>query len=706
MYLDNQTSPVFTFPYSVSWAKGRGELQSWGLAISHTEPEQWAKAPGVPPKDAGEWAFFGAPVGIQSIILSASELAVNNNSTSDQKTPGLTLQDLEWGSVKANLFAPGWQTPTISFPLLQGMAFVTGEYHWAKPLIQSSVGIRSIQYDGPMEGNLTYKYTATLHNNVNWLIYITPHDQWYEAWRFDLDPKGSGIIGPSAYNGLIQVAKVPKATSPSRRDDEDVYDSAAGAYPLGVNITGSVDGDVGTYTLSWDRNGTESQDLLMFALPHHVSSMAYPSRDGFTSLRINTVTKGMATAVRGNSWTLTENELPISMGFAPWMPGQQNKKALPAAAMKDVQAAGQVELTQNIGAQANVSSAYFDGKALAKFAAMCYTLHQMVGNETLALSGLQPLKQAFADHIDNRQTWPFVYDDTWGGVVSNATYVTGNPLEDFGNAYYNDHHFHYGYFVYTAAVIGFLEPAWLENSTNVDWVNMLVRDYAGSDLNDPYFPFSRNFDWYHGHSWAAGLFDSFDGKNQESSSEDTMASYAIKMWGEVIGDEYMQARGNLMLAIQKRSFADYYLYEDSNDPALPREFVGNRVAGILFENKIDHTTYFGANPEFIQGIHMIPLLPFSTYIRSPTFVAQEWEDYFANRAHTQNDARYVDTVEGGWRGLLWANYAMANSTAARESYDFFRDTDEKQLDRSFLDGGASQTWYLAFCAALVDGELY
>ncbi len=94
--------------------------------------------------------------------------------------------------------------------------------------------------------------------------------------------------------------------------------------------------------------------------------------------------------------------------------------------------------------------------------------------------------------------------------MSSATYVTGNSGEDFGNTYYNDHHFHYGYFVYAAAVIGHLDPSWV--APNKDYVNALVRDYANPSAQDAYFPVSRGFDWYHGHSWAHGLFETFDGK--------------------------------------------------------------------------------------------------------------------------------------------------------------------------------------------------
>lgn len=106
----------------------------------------------------------------------------------------------------------------------------------------------------------------------------------------------------------------------------------------------------------------------------------------------------------------------------------------------------------------------------------------------------------------------------------------------------------------------------------------------------------------------------------------------------------------------------------------------------LFENKIDHTTYFGSNIEYIQGIHMIPLMPFSTLSRTQEFVTEEWDCYFS-------DGR-VDSVAGGWRGILYANLAIIDP---HDSYAFFSNN---SFDMSLLDGGASLTWYLTYAAAL------
>src|SRR5699024_11485837 len=107
------------------------------------------------------------------------------------------------------------------------------------------------------------------------------------------------------------------------------------------------------------------------------------------------------------------------------------------------------------------------------------------------------------------------------------------------------------------------------------WVNMLIRDAGNPASDDALFPFSRAFDWYHGHSWAKGLFESFDGKDQESTSEDTMFAYALKMWGKTIGDKSMEARGNLMLGVLRRSLHNYFLLERENINH-PPEFVDRK----------------------------------------------------------------------------------------------------------------------------------
>ena len=91
---------------------------------------------------------------------------------------------------------------------------------------------------------------------------------------------------------------------------------------------------------------------------------------------------------------------------------------------------------------------------------------------------------------------------------------------------------------------------------------------------------------------------------------------------------------------------------------------------------------------------MLPLMPMSTLVRSPTFVQQEWDAY--------DLGTYVNSVQDGWRGILMANLAIIDPAS---SFDFFSNA-SGSFYSSFLDGGASQTWYLAWSDALLRAEDY
>lgn len=145
----------------------------------------------------------------------------------------------------------------------------------------------------------------------------------------------------------------------------------------------------------------------------------------------------------------------------------------------------------------------------------------------------------------------------------------------------------------------------------------------------------------------------------------------------------MVYRSNLQLSILSRSLQQYYLYQKNNE-VQPAQFIGNKVAGILFENKVDHTTFFSPDIECIQGIHMIPLLAPTPFIRRPEFVEEEWNVFFSNGR--------IDDIRNAWKGIIYGSYATVNPKMA---WEFFS---SKQFDPQWLDGGASLTWFLAFSA--------
>lgn len=507
--------------------------------------------------------YYLNPIGLQPLILSAAEFG---NSTV------LNIDRPTGFSAEVILQPSNGSGQSIKFPIVQGMGFVTGVYSGLQPFIQSSILFRNVvQAGSPRLG--TYKFQITLEDSKSWLMYVTPDDGLQPTFNFTTS--STTLAGPLGFSGAIQIAKNPAGSA-----GEAVYDQSAGVYATTANISGSVTDATGTYKLSWEKAGrnASSAPLLMFAFPHHIQSFDDTTKQGLQPVQLRATTKGNTTAVLGDSWTMVEQNLPVDMDFAPWSPAQGSVSTLSAENIQTIMDAAKTELTADVDGQSNVNSMYYGGKVLSKFATLVYTVNTLANDPQSAAATLDGLKKAFARFVNNEQQFPLVYDSVWKGVVSSAAWATNDLNQDFGNSGYNDHHFHYGYFIHAAAIIGALDPSWIE--PNKAWVNMLVRDAGNPATDDPFFPFSRAFDWFHGHSWAKGLFVSGDGKDEESTSEDAMFAYAVKMWGKTVGDKSMEARGNLMLAVLRRTLSNYFLMEDDNLNQ-PSNFVNNRVTGIV-----------------------------------------------------------------------------------------------------------------------------
>ncbi|GKT88730.1 endo-beta-glucanase (glycosyl hydrolase family 81) [Colletotrichum tofieldiae] len=676
-FAGNQDNATWTHPYSVWWSNDTAK-HGHGLSVSHTDRSEFVYGPGSPVQS------FEDPFFQQSIALSAREL---------QNGTVLTTDTLTAFAVNVNLAPRKSTKPIVSFPLVQGMAFVTGVYSDATVLIQSQKhfsNITDLQLGSQGLGATVYGWSARLSDGSNWLIYLNPRES---SQRPTLRMMNKGtLLGPRGFTGTVQVAKNPSGTL-----GVEVFNKAAGAYPAGATISGSVSGKTGTYTLAWEKKGVVKTPLLMFALPHHVKSFDAKTARGITNITLASTTKGIATATFADAFTMVEDDLPTEISFDPWSPrlGSVGSKGAPGGTISDeaktaVIEAAKIELARDIVTLTNLTSKYYGGIAFSVYARALYAVHEIAGDTSFKDEALRKLETAFDRYVNNLEPNPLFYDDVWKGIVSSGSYGNNDSMIDFGNTYYNDHNFHYGYYVYTAAIIAYFDPSWLTRNDGLNklWVNNLIRDWSNPSTEDPFFPFSRSFDWFHGHSWARGVLEAPDGKDQESSAEDAFSTYAIKMWGHITGDVHAEARGNLQLAVTARSLQSYFLLASDND-VQPPNFIGNRVTGILWDRKVNHTTYFGDEIAYIQGIHMLPIVPSSAYVRKASFVREEWDQYFAGN-------KSGSLTAAGFAGHVYVNLAIADKPGAVESYKFM-----KSLTPSspYLDG-VSLTWNIAYTAAL------
>ncbi len=167
-----------------------------------------------------------------------------------------------------------------------------------------------------------------------------------------------------------------------------------------------------------------------------------------------------------------------------------------------------------------------------------------------------------------RPAFCFVYDEEAHGMVGMTP--------SFGSEEFNDHHFHYGYLLFAAGLLGEADPALVTRWAPV--MDLVAAD-LGSAGGDGAFPDLRVFDVYAGHSWASGTSPFADGNNQESSSEAAMAWTGLATWAAATGNETLRTQATWMLSLEAQSGATYWTDVDRSQPV----FAGLRPPGRLPE---------------------------------------------------------------------------------------------------------------------------
>ncbi|KAG2734106.1 hypothetical protein G9P44_003631 [Scheffersomyces stipitis] len=674
LFLGDQTDQIWSYPYGLFWTKA----DYYGFAIQHTNTSNRVFG-SQNTNNVGVDSYYFNPIQVGEMILSSTSFSESNNY--------LGVSEMKSMSVSVAISASqGDPTNFIEIPIVQGMGFVTGIYHGDMvPLLNSLVGIETLTKESSSALPSTIlKYRATLFTGGEWLVYVTLPSSSVDFELTAKDPYN--LEGSQAIDGLIiQIASAPEESSL-----DGFYDEAAGQYVVSAVVQGSVACSTSaTYEFAYTTEGRSNSGYpLVFAFPHHVESLDGSVAGASTGIQLSSTTKGQMTGYLTNKLTMTET-LETNIQFLPWVQGLSGTLTYSADLLKLIAEVANSELQVDMAETvASMDSNYFSGKVIDKYAYILLVVSEILKDDEVTASTLSSLKQAFEPFLNNQQYYPLMYDTKFGGITSTAS-QGGDTGADFGSAYYNDHHFHYGYFVHAAAIVGYIDNkqggTWVED--NKDWVNALIRDVANPSEEDNYFPVSRMFDWFAGHSWAAGLFASGDGKNEESTSEDYNFAYGMKLWGQIIGDQSMESRGDLMLAIMARSMNLYFLYKSDNT-IQPAEILPNKVSGIFFDNKVDYTTYFGSpdqHPEYVHGVHMLPVTPASSLIRGASYVQEEWTDQVST---------FIGNVNSGWTGILRLNQALFDSNSA---YSFFS---SDSWSSTYLDNGLSRTWSLAFSGGI------
>ena len=158
----------------------------------------------------------------------------------------LRLTCSEWGSQKPKLAVTSWDhfsanlelssspDKRIDFPLVRGMAYVTGIYHNLTPQFFSQHAFIDIVADSSNGDVYTgHKFKVSMNDQPQTVFMIYALGNQPLSLRKD---GNSNLLSTGIYNGPIRVAKLPK------REDEQVLDKYSKRWPLSATIRAEADG--------------------------------------------------------------------------------------------------------------------------------------------------------------------------------------------------------------------------------------------------------------------------------------------------------------------------------------------------------------------------------------------------------------------------------------------------------------------------------
>ena len=389
---------------------------------------------------------------------------------------------------------------------------------------------------------------------------------------------------------------------------------------------------------------------------------------------------GIMKVLRGHSFstTLTYN------GALPWLPKPTDGYGSSAY---DTNTA--TTLTNGINAIDATSASWYNssidtyggGKRLNQYTQLAPLADQLGDTTALrdVLTKAETELQSWlkADTADSKM---FYYDSTWKTLI-------GYPAGYGSDTELNDHHFHYGYFLKTAALVAMYDPTWAAQNNWGGMINLLIKDVADanrSDATDPTmpFPYMRYYDLYAGHSWASGDSPFGDGNNEESSSESLNFASALIMWGSATGNTTLRDEGIALYTTQVEAVQRYW-FDISQELFAPNGF-NHTAVGQVWGDQVTYTDWFpcdnggnnfvGTQTVCIHAINYLPFTGGSLYLgNNPAYVARNFQEVVNNGGlYSPSDASQpipttpTTNPDGSgaanyiWPDMLWEYEALSN----------------------------------------------
>jgi endoglucanase Acf2 len=258
---------------------------------------------------------------------------------------------------------------------------------------------------------------------------------------------------------------------------------------------------------------------------------------------------------------------------------------------------------------------YWGGKGLLQMAFAMMAARELEDGESY-----QKARQKLRETLEDWLTWDvgeeefyFSYVPRWGGLVGENT--------SYDSETFNDHHFHYGYFIYAGALLCLEDEEFKEKYGPM--LTLIAKDYACWERGETRFPFMRTFDLWAGHSFAGGL-GSERGNGQESSSEAMQSWGALYLLGVALGDKEMRDAGIFGWVTEARGTAEYWF--DRGRRNIDYTKFHHPYNSNLTCHGVGWWTYFSGDPVWMHAIQWLPNTPMLDYLsEDKKFAAWDYE---------------------------------------------------------------------------------
>lgn len=342
-------------------------------------------------------------------------------------------------------------------------------------------------------------------------------------------------------------------------------------------------------------------------------------------------------SARGTMKTIITNEFSTVMQFPGILP------VLPDKGYDKATLDGYIGQESGMGISGDI---YNNGKALGKAAQLALIADQ-IGNKGARDNLLNKIKANLEDWLTaeaGESDRVLFYNKQWNSLF-------GYPVAHYHDTEINDHHFHYGYLLYAAAIVAEFDPAWAAPNAWGKMVEMMISDASNWDVTDTKFPKFRNFDPYAGHSWAHGSEYYGRGNNQESSSESMNYNTGLFLWGLHTGNKTLRDLGIYMWTNEATAIQQYWF--DADNVVFPALYPAPH-AGQVFSNGVSYNTFFGSFANHVHGISFLPLNSGSTYMGwNPKNILANIDYMYKNKGAT-----------GTWDDVIWGTMALGDPAAA------------------------------------------